>query len=138
MFAGVIGIGVTAVTISGAVRRQLLLSFTRQPDDFAELYFPSPNTLPTSFNPGRPLAVTFGLTNDSDTTRNFGYLVVAGSGNGPTTVEDSGTLRVRANGAVIVPLRVLLAPGTTSLTVSLTGQPVVIRLLLREGAAHAP
>lgn len=134
--AGVIGLGVTAVTTSGAVRRQLLLSFTREPDDFAELYFPSPSTLPTSFVPGRPLAVRFGLTNDSDTTRNFGYVVVAGARDGHTTVEESGTLRVKANGAVVEPLRVPLAPGTTSLSVSLTGQPVVIRLLLRQGAAH--
>ena len=133
----VIGLGVTAVTTSSAVRRQLLLSFTRQPDDFAELYFPSPSALPTSFIPGQPLLVHFGLTNDSDSTRTFGYVVVVGARNGHTAVEQSGTLRVMANQAVVEPLRVPLARGTTSLSVRLTGQPVEIRLLLHQGAAHA-
>ena len=133
----IVGVGVVAVGTSAAVRRQLLLSFTRQPDDFAELYFPSPSTLPTTFVPGRPLAIEFGLTNDSDATRNYTYEVVVGSRSGHTTIEGSGTLRVDANHAVEVPLRVTLPSGTASLAVDLIDQPVVIRLLLRQGVAHA-
>jgi hypothetical protein len=129
----------TAVSVatSGTVRHQLLLSFTRRPDNFAELYFPSPGRLPTSFIPGRPLAVTFGLTNDSDGTRQFSYIATAVSSNGHATREVVGTLRVKGSGAVVMPLHISLPPDTTSLSISLVGQPVLIRLLLHEGVAHA-
>ncbi len=40
LVAAVIGGTAVAAGVSGAVRHQLLLSFTRQPDNFAELYFP--------------------------------------------------------------------------------------------------
>jgi hypothetical protein len=133
----VVGVGAMATGTSATVRRQLLLSFTRQPDDFAELYFPSPSTLPTSFVPRRPLAIEFGLTNDSNASRDYTYDIVIGSRSGHTTVEGSGRLRVGANHKVDVPLRVSLPSGTTSLAVDLTDQPVVIRLLLHQGVAHA-
>jgi hypothetical protein len=133
----IVAVGTVAISSSAAVRRQLLLSFTRQPDDFAELYFPSPSTLPTSFIPGQPLAIKFGLTNDSDATRNYTYVVVVGSRTGHTAIQSSGTLRVEANREVEVPLRVTLPSGTASLAIGLTDQPVVIRLLLHQGVAHA-
>jgi hypothetical protein len=130
-----LGVAGTAVVGSATVRRQLLLSFTRQPDNFAELYFPSPNTLPTSFEPGRPLPVEFGLTNDSGSAQAYTYVVVAEARDHRTTIEKTGTMRLSANHSAYVPLRVTLPAGTTSLSVRLTDQPVVIRLLLRQGAA---
>ncbi len=133
----VVSVAGVADATSGAVRNQLLLSFTRRPDNFSELYFPSPSTVPSSFVPGRPLAVEFGLANDSDTTRSYTYVVTAGSRNGHGSVVGTGTLRLKANQRVATPLRVSLPAGTTSLAVSLAGQPVVIRLLLRQGVSHA-
>jgi hypothetical protein len=130
------GVVAGSAAASAVVRHQLLLSFTRQPDDFAELYFPSPSTLPTSYIPGRPLTLKFGVTNDSVAARTYDYVVTAGSGDGHTTVEDTGTLRLGADRAAVTPLRVTLAPGTTSLSVRLTRQPVVIRLLLNQRVAR--
>ncbi len=136
LVAAVIGGTAVAAGVSGAVRHQLLLSFTRQPDNFAELYFPSPGSLPTTFVADRPLAVRFGLSNDSDTTRTFTFVVTAGLGAGRGVDEGGGTVPVRAGRTAVIPLRVSLPPGTTSLSISLAGQPIVIRLLLHQGAAH--
>jgi hypothetical protein len=129
------GLALGAAT-SWTVRHQFLLSFSRQPDNFAELYFPAPGQLPTSFVPGRPLTVTFGVTNDSPEGHAFGYVVTAGGRGGRSTKERSGHLPVRAGGAVTTQLRLALPADTTSLTISLTGQPVLIRLLLHPRTAH--
>jgi hypothetical protein len=128
--------GAVAVATSAGVRRQLLLSFTRQPDNFAELYFPSPSALPTSFTPGQPLPVEFGLTNDSASTQRYRYVVTARSATGHGTVERSGTLQVEANHAVLTAMRITLPTNTRSLSVRLVGQPVFVNLLLHQGAAH--
>jgi hypothetical protein len=128
--------GLISVAVSGTVRHQLLLSFTRQPDNFAELYFPSPGNVPTSFVAGRPLAVTFGLTNDSDVSHRYVYTVTAEAIHSHSTREAERTLRVGAGRAVIVPLYVSLPSGTTSLSISLQGQRVLVRLLLHEDVAH--
>ena len=132
----VVGMAVVTSGTSTAVRRQLLLSFTRQPDNFAELYFPSPGTLPTSFVPGQPFSIAFALTNDSDVTRSYAYVVTARSATGRVTVRRASSLHVRANHTVLTPLRISLPSGTTSLSISLPGQPVIIRVLLQQGAAH--
>jgi hypothetical protein len=129
------GLAVGAAT-SGTVRHQLLLSFSRQPDNFAELYFPAPGKLPTSFVAGRPLTVTFGLSNDSPERHAYGYVVTAGGRGGRSTKEGSGLLPVRAGGSVTSQLRLALPADTTSLTISLTGQPVLIRLLLHPRTDH--
>jgi hypothetical protein len=132
-----VALATTTASLSGTVRHQLLLSFTRQPDSFTELYFSSPGSLPSTFVAGRPLGIRFGLTNDSDSARTYVYIVEVTAHDRATIAEHSGALHVGAHGAVVTSLHVMVPAGTSSLSVHLTGQPDVIRLLLHSGPTHA-
>ena len=117
-------------TRSAFVRQQLLLTLTRRPDNFAELYFSSPSRLPDSFVPGRPIVVTFGVTNDSSATRRFEYLVSARTTGGRSTPLRSGVIPVRAGRSASVPVTLELPGDTTSLSVELRHEPLMVRFFV--------
>jgi len=119
-----------AIAESTMVRRQLALSFTRQPDDFVELYFPSPDRLPSSFLPGRPFAISFGLTDVSGTSHLFRFAVRVGLRNGRTVTERTGEVRLAPTGTRLIAVRVVLPAEATTLAVDLTGRSEEIRLHL--------
>jgi hypothetical protein len=77
------------VLVSPAVRRELELSFVRQPAGFTELYFVEPRTEPVRTKDGRQqVAVTFAIANRGEAEdQSYTYRVQAVGPDGRTIAE---------------------------------------------------
>jgi hypothetical protein len=122
-----------AVSVGGVispwVRHQIALSFTHQPNDFPELYFVSPSTLPSTFVPGRPLTVDVGVGNNSDHSHTYSLLTsINRPGRSDIPLGRTG-VTVDAGGSKIAKLSIRLPRHATSLQVALAGHRKVMLLL---------
>ena len=120
--------------LSSQFRHQLAMSLGREPDNFSELYFTSPNALPSTYHSDRPLSVTFGVKNISAESHAFRYSVTTQSGAARTTTRSEGLIRVGPSEVADRTVTVRIPSGTTALTIALVGQPDAIRLLLHQDA----
>jgi hypothetical protein len=79
----------TVVLVSPAVRRELELSFVRQPAGFTELYFVAPRTETVQTRDGRQqVAVTFAIANRGEAEElSYTYRVQAIGPDGQTIAE---------------------------------------------------
>lgn len=122
----------TVAYASPAVRRQLSLSFTRQPDHFAELFFRDPSRLPSHYTTGQTLPVGFGVTNVRSTTQRYQYAVRADVRGGVQTLK-RGTLSIGANATRQLSVSIVPPRHTTKITVRLLGQQrLSVHFLLSE------
>jgi hypothetical protein len=116
------GVGLSAAS-SAWLRHQLALSFTHQPSNYAELYFPTPTSLPTTFSPGRQFRIDVGMTNVSNTTTSYTVLESVSRSLHPSTSVGRRRLTLRPHASQSFTLSTLLPPDTTALSVSLLGHP---------------
>jgi hypothetical protein len=112
------------------LRHQFALSFTRQSDDFAELYFENPEGLPSTFTPGKPIEITFGITSVSDSVRHYQYAELAQTPSGELSVGH-GELVLKGGRSGHVSLRLMLPASTTGLSVRLAKQGDEIHIHLK-------
>jgi hypothetical protein len=133
-------VGVLAGGIAGSpwLRHQLALSFTHRPDIFAELYFASPTSLPSTFETRRPFAIDVGLTNVSSASHSYTVVTSAIRSHHSARQEGSSQMTLKAHASATLALSVLLPQDTTALQVSLIGHPnTMLRLHLTGARRHA-
>lgn len=121
---------------SPAVRQQVSLSFTHQPERFTALYVTDPARLPTRVTPGRPVSVDFGIQNHEGRQRRYRYVAKLTTAGRPA-VTRRGAVEVADSGRASRRVDLGTAPRTSgySVTVRLESTGETIRYRVGPGFA---
>jgi hypothetical protein len=128
----VVVIGLAALFSFSRHNITLLKATSHQREPYTELYFASPNNLPTSAMPNALTPLSFVIHNETGQTTSYSYEITFTSPPGQTTLLDEQKLTLASNAARVLAENLNLPPfsGSGELNVSLSAQAESIHLWL--------